>query len=478
MPPKRGISKPKVSRSKKEEAPLSTSEWRALDAYGPQPTAPAELFVVQGRGIHRIRTKQIVSLRPTDDPNQAEWARSFEHRKPLVLNAGTPSARNPDAGACFRNHAFAPKREEVCEVQWADPPPTSKSQLPKRCVNPSLLTPMVSGNHYCSAADVLARYAGGAALEPSGAGLFLTLFLNEGDANVVGCYDSKWMAQRQRIGSNLSRLFLIYPKDVPPVYSPEHGHGLLACLASICSDKSEGAPGAVHAQSIAGYHDRCRLHLLSPTHARAIERMVEHYQLEASFPQFAQQREMDKWPMSMEEHRYKAIQLLGAPRAGIASPDWLHCRSQIPFDTPWVVHCSMTHPQGERDVTGRPVLVPLVRGGAEERNGSPWLYLNPEDATTEHYHQVKRALASINGTDDEEPKEDSGSDDEEPGEDSESDNQALLLENAQWQQKVETLKADLVDAKEQIAELTEELEKRALELLDLKHPVSPWHPTQ
>jgi hypothetical protein len=42
------------------------------------------------------------------------------------------------------------------------------------------------------------------------------------------------------------------------------------------------------------------------------------------------------------------------------------------------------------------VLVPLVRGGAEERNGVPWLYLDKDDDST-HARAVRDALVRLSG---------------------------------------------------------------------------------
>ena len=46
-----------------------------------------------------------------------------------------------------------------------------------------------------------------------------------------------------------------------------------------------------------------------------------------------------------------------------------------------------------------PVLVPLVRGGAEERNGVPWLYLGEGGASndSDHARAVRDALVRLRG---------------------------------------------------------------------------------
>ena len=55
--------------------------------------------------------------------------------------------------------------------------------------------------------------------------------------------------------------------------------------------------------------------------------------------------------------------------------------------------------EGARRLEGQPpepVLVPLVRGGAEERNGVPWLYLNDLDDSV-HARSVRDALVCLSG---------------------------------------------------------------------------------
>ncbi len=79
----------------------------------------------------------------------------------LAPAAGTPTGPNPCAGSAFKGHAFVPKLEETSEVEWRDPTPGAR-----RCgaPDPAQLERHVGPSRYCSPADVLARYAGGAAL--------------------------------------------------------------------------------------------------------------------------------------------------------------------------------------------------------------------------------------------------------------------------------------------------------------------------
>jgi len=381
-----------------------------IDTYGPRPSKPAELFVVEGPGIYRVRKEQLVSLQAMNglpqDAERWERARSAEGRRALVLNAGKPTERNPDAGACFRGHEFEPKVSDIFEAEWADPKP---------------LTCTYGHSVYCSNADAIARYAGGRALSEGGAELFLNLFLNQGDHKyesvpAEGACRKAYEAQRVRIYNNLRSLLLLYPHDVEPFLSwdgwPFRANdpnaaaadapgllgtpSLLACLATIVSDKSEGAPGASYQASIAGYHDHCRLHVLSPKHVCKIRELIKHFALERFFVPLMD-HDAGCGMSKLETYRSNAIRQIGPPPGGDMDAQWLERRAQMLFAKTWVQHCDMAHPNGEVDGDGNPVLVPLLPGCAEERNGSPWLHLDREHSGSLHYRQVKAALARICG---------------------------------------------------------------------------------
>ena len=138
-----------------------------------------------------------------------------------------------------------------------------------------------------------------------------SIFLNQGEHRLAskpkeGECRNEWNLQRARVHKNLRNLFLVYPHDVEPFLALDGwpfraGNpaaradaaapgllgtpSLLACLATIVSDKSEGAPGASYQASIAGYHDRCRLHVL-PLGPREheIRELVQHFELGTRFP--------------------------------------------------------------------------------------------------------------------------------------------------------------------------------------------------
>tara|TARA_B100000963_G_scaffold323559_1_gene308471 strand:- start:283 stop:1653 length:1371 start_codon:yes stop_codon:yes gene_type:complete len=436
-----------------------------VELHGPRPEVADELFVVQGHRAHRVRKEQIVSLRVTQNPVAAERARSVEGRLPVVVNAGTPTQTNPIAGECFCGHAFVPKADETHEVEWRD---SAEKDAP-----PTL---HVSDHRYCSAVDVLARYAGGEALQVGGRALFVAIFLNEGSSDIAPRVGEgapgwdKYTAQRQVIGRNLSKLFLVYPEAMPPVLQRDAGPAMLACLASIAGDKvSTGAPGGMYQSSIAGYHDRSRLHVLPLGHVSQIRDLVKHFQLEQCFPPFTDSwTSLQEW-LPMQQMRTRAIDALGPPRGGVMTPDWLARRRAVPFDTPWVQHCSMEHPTGKRNAQGEPVLLPLVHGSAEERNGIPWLTQDPENAGTEHYRQVSDVLDRIGGEAQKKVRAEALDAKAEAELPEDPVLRALHVENAKYKRKVKTLKSDLDAAKLKIAELEADVNRLTMRNLELAH---------
>jgi hypothetical protein len=432
-----------------------------VDAHGPRPDVPDELFILHGPGAYRVRTEQLASLRVTSDPCVAEYARSIRGRMPLIVNAG----------GCFQGHAFTPKPDEANEVEWRDPPLT-KGEKARRDVDPRTLTRHVSDHRYCSPADVLARYAGGEALTPLGRALFVILFLNDLGANKFASVPTdassthereEYARQRQVVGNNLSKMFLLHQAAVPPLPDQGAGPAMLVCLASICSDKTEGAPGATYQASIAGYHDRSRLHALSLHHVRHIQKMVAHFQLEPYFPALTASWPLHEW-LPLDLARLRGIDKVGPPRGGVVTAEWLERRRmQVPFDTPWVQRCSMAYPAGERDPNGKPVLVPLVRHGAEERNGSPWLCLDTADAASEHYQEVGRALDAVKAFGGAEAASRESADAAAPG----KELATLRIEIAENRKRVQVFKAALATARDSIAELQGECARLATRNLEL-----------
>lgn len=401
----------KTPPAPKKCAPRQT--WEEIQAVGTRPDKPCELYAVQGRGVYNIRTDQIVSLKARRQwmpHEEGELHRSAAGRVPLLVNAGTPTDAHPNAGARFKGHDFLPWDSETSEVEW-------------RSASGEWVARVIQRN-WCSPADVLARYAGGEALSESGAGLFVALLMNNGEVELAippGVEGfgtgAEWSTQRKTFATNLNSMFLVCPAtsirpvmddpkqacpvdahtgDVVPTNNPNNPV-MLGCLASILSDKSEGAPGAIHKASIGGYHDRCRLHLLSPMHVSKIVDLVAHFHLHEEFPFLADEDLIDNADVLLEPFRQRAIAGLGAPpQVDVTTDEWQRKRAEMNCGMPWVQHCSAEHPNGQRDEEDAPVLVPLARFGAELRNGSSWLHLE-ELLGDARYEEVRNLLAQVEG---------------------------------------------------------------------------------
>ena len=392
---RRAVSKPRPSKSLPEQTPLQ------LDRYGPRPQAPAEIFTVYGTATYMIHKQQLVSLKPS----ASEADREPPNRQRLMVNAGKPSPGDLNAGACFHaDFGFTPKDDDVHEIEWRDPKP---------------LTFTLGDTVFCSGADALARYAGGKALsdESGSAGLFVILFLNGGEAVPAPRVASDhpgyvaFQRQRTRILHNLRKMFLVYPMPVMPSVGPNGwprdlvAHKemvtptMLGCFASIFADKREGAP-ARHA-SICGYHDQCRLHILPPRHVRKLRELIDHFGLADQLPPVW--GNLEDGHVFLDPYRERVLTYLKRRHPTLTPEDkeWHSVYSSMPLAKPWVQRCNLKHPTGETREMGdgqppEPVLVPLVCGGAEERNGVPWLYLNDLDDSA-HARSVRDALVRLSG---------------------------------------------------------------------------------
>ena len=388
----------KVAKAESNEPPALTPQ--ELELYGPRPdgtrAGPAQIFTVYGTGAYLIDKFQLVPLKL----QATEADREAQNRQRLYINAGRPTAADPDAGKCFHaDFGFTPKDSDVYELQWQDPKP---------------LTFTLGDVPFCSDADALARYAGGYALadESNSAGLFCIFFLNGGEPRPAKKVEKDapgyeaFRRQRARILHNLRKMFLVFPEFVEPRLGPNgwpllpHQTSetvmkpMLGCFASIVSDKREGAP-ARHG-SICGYHDQSRLHILPPRHIDKIRQLVARFELADELPPVWDNLEDGQAQLELqrERHAFK----LRAKHPGLKPEEdtWRILHSNLPFAKPWVQRCNLKHPDGEKTSDGQPMLVPLVRGGAEERNGVPWLYLDKDDDSA-HARTVRDALVRLSG---------------------------------------------------------------------------------
>ena len=398
----------------------------------------------------------------------AQWdgARHSHNRPMLRLNAGHPTASRPWLGECFKTapptgksnerkpHAFVADWDELREKTLS----SSNGVAPFDVDFPESDSPPFYSN-----ADVIARYAGHRALTaPGGATLFTTLFFNDGKVEIAdvpgdNCDLEKkklYLAQKVRFEHEIAKLWLLYPDRVEPacdadgnayplgefeaanaagrapkrlkvaynnkraeiacpdVQGTEYetiGAPVLVAFATLQSDKAPGAPG----NNIAGYHDRSRAWVLPPAHVSKLRNLVQHFGLEERFPALTHiSGTRLTGTLPMDYHRKAAQEELGEPPAALTDAlefdgEWRERRLGLLFQKPWVQQCNTQHPDGKVDEAGQPVLVPLIKDGCEERNGSPWLdaeALLPAGAASEvgedvlkHYDDLQTALCSLVG---------------------------------------------------------------------------------
>lgn len=178
-------------------------------------------------------------------------------------------------------------------------------------------------------------------------------------------------------------------------------------FVSIVSDKREGVPGAGH--TIAGYHDTTRAWPLQPPHIEQLKKILQHYGLEDEFPALARLHVKRTTSMlDLNMLRQMAIELHGDPpprpctEGELVCKNWLAGWSKLPFGKVWVQKCDRDHPNGHvLHGTNTPVVVPLRKDRAEERNGISWLDVEKIDRSTpageQHYVKVQTMLHRIVG---------------------------------------------------------------------------------
>jgi hypothetical protein len=177
-------------------------------------------------------------------------------------------------------------------------------------------------------------------------------------------------------------------------------------FVSIASDKREGSP----AQNIAGFHDTTRGWPLPPGHVERLRKILAHYGLEKEFPALANLHpKRNSAMLDLDFHRhFQTKYVIGGPPERPCNKDepvseaWLKKRSEMPFGKVWVQKCDPQHPQGHViHGTNTPLLVPLRKNRAEDRNGTPWLDVEKIDRTTpegeQHYVQVQITLHRVVG---------------------------------------------------------------------------------
>lgn len=154
-------------------------------------------------------------------------------------------------------------------------------------------------------------------------------------------------------------------------------------FASITTDAREGMPNAKNR----GFDYKERGYPLEPQTIRQLKKVIGFFNLEDQFPAFAhlhEKRETSK--LDCEIFRKKAIEELGpAPfsNAGDIDAKWLKARSEIPFGKVWLQDFDADCPAGKVIFgTTTPVLVPLKKDRARDRNGSVFLDVDRIDRSS------------------------------------------------------------------------------------------------
>ena len=186
----------------------------------------------------------------------------------------------------------------------------------------------------------------------------------------------------------------------------------LCCFASLLCDKRPGAPWhdypdeAMKRRGLCCDHDTKRLWILSPRHVVKVRTLLKHYDLERDFPALATLSKVrDETILPLVRLRKHYIDLLGDPpdqldeNTGCFEAEWREKRVQLPFGYPWVSQCKL----GCTVSIGILPLVPLIKGSAQEKNGTPWLDVDALQTAPrskerdDHFVEVMKVLASLLG---------------------------------------------------------------------------------
>ena len=348
--------------------------------------------------------------------------------------------------------SFEPLPIEEFECTYKDPPAAAGSKLePEKTRKPDPNKDFEIGRvEKYSTADVLARYAGYKALSTPSTTAWSTFVLGCDIEYATGRpitatipneetteeNDTLYKKQASMLRRALQKIYLVYPMDVEGCFGPNgevYPIGELRDAAknerepkpfvvdneeqaakwapqpvqfvTLISDKREGSP----ANNISGYHDTTRAWPLPPGHVEQLHKILIHYGLSEDFPALANlHSKRNSAMLDLEYWRQINMSQIGdAPerpcnKTNLVSPEWLVQRSNMPFGKVWVQKCDAMHPNGHvLHGTNEPLLVPLVKWSAEDRNGTPWMNVDKLPRTTpqeeRHYNELQIALHRILG---------------------------------------------------------------------------------
>ena len=182
---------------------------------------------------------------------------------------------------------------------------------------------------------------------------------------------------------------------------------VLAGLAPAGVDGETAAERAQRADDRSGFHSTQRGYLIPPAAVALIKHYVAHYELQAEHPLFVALHPLRcEQTLNLAALRARARAAHGAPASldGDVSSwwlprAWLSERSKIPFDPPWITHCTREYPVGIPDTTRREGAMKLAvchKGRAIDRNDHPWLDLERNDRDV-HSEARRAAIAHVMG---------------------------------------------------------------------------------
>ena len=369
---------------------------------------------------------------------------------------GYPWVKDGDNGAQIPvDWEFELSDEQRMGTRWSDPKgPDGKADPYK--------VPVADNGDYTvhetphnTRADLLARCMGHKALCTPSTEAFKTFVLGVAtDYKTGGSMQAfkevnpeEWTQQRNAMFKSLGKIYMVYPTPIDPVFDEdgrvfskgeldrtpsgktpkpltlgpatevgdtEVGAGSFApqpvvfCAFTPDTTSREASEGKFDPKRIlSGPHDTTRAWPLLPSHVVAIRKLLKHYELEDQFPALANLHESrDGAMLNLEYHRNEGMQSLGLPSGEEHEPiprEWLDKVSNLPFGKVWVQKCTRDCPEGMVEFgTDEPMLVPLLKGRSEEKNGTPWMDSRKleEDKTlegTRRYVGVMKALHRILG---------------------------------------------------------------------------------
>lgn len=164
-------------------------------------------------------------------------------------------------------------------------------------------------------------------------------------------------------------------------------------FVSIHTDAREGKPNS----KIRGFDSKERAYPLPPKMVQFLKARIDHFDLELKFPSFANLHDSRSHHcMNFADMRQKFITEIGpvhAPEQAADAPvnaSWLEARTKMPFGKVWVQDFDADCPSGKVVIgSDDPILIPLKKDRARERNGHVWMNVEALDTSTPQNMQVQ-----------------------------------------------------------------------------------------